>query len=122
MINDCFFYTSLVFFVIGFLIKKNSLIFVGVTIAAISRQTSILLIPILILMNVYKHISFKFAVILVLDLIVIYIINKVLTIKFYGPSHSNYILLHAFGLFSWLLENFSLKGPVMTIISSIPNE
>ena len=78
MINDCVFYTTIVAFIVGILKRANCLIIFSVTIAALSRQSSILLIPALIIFSFYKHISFKLSQILALELAVIFLSNKYL--------------------------------------------
>ena len=107
MINDCVFYTTIVAFIVGILKRANCLIIFSVTIAALSRQSSILLIPALIIFSFFKHISFKLSLILALELAVIFFSNKYLTVQLFGGSEGGYFITHALGLYFWSVESMS---------------
>ena len=107
MINDCVFYTTIVAFIVGILKRANCLIIFSVTIAALSRQSSILLIPALIIFSFFKHLPFKLSLILALELAVIFLSNKYLTEQLFGGSEGGYFIAHALGLYFWSVESMS---------------
>ena len=116
MINDCVFYTSIVAFVVGLLNKKNWLIAIAVTISVFSRQTSILLIPILFLFSFYKHISFKLSIVLSLQLAFLYLSNIYFTEKLFGVSQNDYFMSHAFCLLFWIYENLTFQNGIAFLV------
>jgi hypothetical protein len=107
MINDYVFYTTIVALIVGVLKRSNWIIIFAVTFSAFSRQSSILLIPVLIAFSYYKHISFKLSLILAIELTVIFISNKYLTEQLFGGSNDGYFIAHALGLYFWAVESMS---------------
>ena len=112
MINDCVFYTAIVAFIVGILKRMNWLIIFAVTIAALSRQTSVLLIPVLIIFSLYEHISFKLSLTLALELVVIFLSNRYLTELLFGVSEGGYFMAHTLGLYFWVTEGMSWKDGI----------
>jgi len=112
MISDCLFYTSILALVVGLLNRSNLFIILAITIASIARQTSLILIPILILLHIYNHISLKLVFILSIEIIGIFVVNKLLTQHLFGESESSYFVQHAFGLFFWIKNSF-LQGSIV---------
>ena len=104
MISDCLFYTSILALVVGILNRSNLLIILAITISAIARQTSLILIPILILLHIFNHISLKLAMILSIEISIIFVVNKFITQHIYGESTGGYFVQHAFGLYFWIKE------------------
>jgi len=112
MISDCLFYTSILALVVGILNRSNLLIILAITISAIARQTSLILIPILIILHLYNHISLKLALILSIEISGIFVLNKFLTQHFFGESVGGYFVQHAFGLYFWIKECF-FRGSIV---------
>ena len=107
MISDCLFYTSILALVVGILNRNNLLIILAITISAIARQTSLIIIPILILLHIFNHISLKLALILSIEISIIFVVNKYITQHLYGESTGGYFVQHAFGLYFWIKECYS---------------
>jgi hypothetical protein len=112
MINDCVFYTAIVGLIVGTLKRNNWLIIFAVIIASLSRQSSVLLIPVLVIFYLYKHISYKLSLILASELVVVFLTNKLLTEQLFGGSEGGYFMAHALGIYFWVVEGMSWKDGI----------
>ena len=111
IISDCLFYTSILALVVGILNRSNLLIILAITIASIARQTSLILIPILILLHIFNHLSLKLVLLLSMEIICIFVVNKYLTQYLFGEG-GGYFVQHAFGLYFWIKSSI-LQGNIV---------
>jgi len=109
MISDLGIYVAFLIIICGILNKSNTQIIGGIFLSVISRQTSIMLIPILILLTYFDYISFKNCIKYIFILVVGFILIKIITANQYGPMDSGYFLKHAMGLLIWIFYNFSFN-------------
>jgi len=109
MISDLGIYVAFLIIICGILNKSNTQIIGGIFLSVISRQTSIMLVPILILLTYFDYISYKNCIKYIFLIIVGFILIKIITANQYGPMDTGYFLKHAMGLINWIIYNFSFK-------------
>jgi len=110
MISDCALLVSFLLVICGILNNNNLQISSGVFLSVISRQTSILLIPIIITLYFLNYLRLRYLLIYVFILISGFLGIKYFTVQFYGAPDSDYFIKHAFGIFSWISNSFSIEN------------
>ncbi len=123
MVNDLLFSLGLIIVLYSIVLRKMIFIFIGLSIAALGRQTTILLLPSLIVYFTFlPHINAKRKICLciasILTVLAIYFSTSVLIKSFAGTSHNT---AHMLGLFTWIMNNFNLYELLYFIgISIVP--
>ena len=112
MISDCALIVGFLVLMCGIINNNSFQIITGVLFAVISKQTGILLIPILIILYYFKYVSIRILIMSCIFLVFMFIFIKLLTIHFYGESSSGYFVKHAFGIFSWLFNEPTIKSAI----------
>ena len=116
MISDSTLYLGFIFLVCGLLNKSQSQIFLGIIVAALSRQTSILLVPIFMALSYFKYIKPKDLLIYSSILICSFLASRYSTAYFYNVEGGSHFKSHVLGGLFWLLgspkfsEAFSFYG------------
>jgi len=103
MLADAIFFTAIFMFAIS--LEKNSklLVYFALLLAGVSRQTAVLVIPILFFLAVTERISLKDACKYALALISVVASTIILSHEFFS-STSESTINHVLGLWSWLAE------------------
>ena len=105
LICDLLFIYSTILLTIGIECQNNKYILISSIIATITRQTSILLIPILIIFYIQKRIKFKIVFINIIIILGWQFINKIYLQK-YIESNYNYLQLISIG---WKISSNSFE-------------
>jgi len=112
MVSDCALLVSFLIVICGILLKSHTQIILGILLAIIARQNSILLIPILVILYYSKYLSKKNLVIYCLIILFGVLSIKLLTTKFYGGYNSNYLFNYFSGIILWIFNNFSISSAI----------
>ncbi len=91
MISDAIFFTSIVIFVSSILSRNSILFFSAVLMSAISRQTALMLLPIMFLLGYYNIFNLRNIIISFLLLIITLMANVFLAFKIFGAESSDTI-------------------------------
>lgn len=108
MISDCLLFSAFVMFICGVLRNSTLQIITAVLLAVLSRQTSILLIPILVALYFLKYVSLRNTVASCLILVSGFITIKVTTVQLYGEPDAGYFIRHLFGIVVWMRDSFAV--------------
>jgi hypothetical protein len=108
MLNDAIFFVALIAFCVAIFNKKVALLCVATLLACLTRQTGVLLLPILALS--YYHdkstlsVLFKASLSAITGLMVAKIGGNIL----FEPTSKGYLIDHTLGIFFWLADNPNL--------------
>lgn len=108
MLNDTIFQLSVYLFIIGLIIKNNS-IFISICLGLMSRQNGIFLLLGVFLKNFLRYKKLKIInslLYLIIFLIIFYLTNDYAN----NVSTKKFDFEHVFGLFNWIESKFQLKS------------
>jgi hypothetical protein len=96
--SEAFFVFGVLLFIIGLHSKKRSFVILGILVCCISKQTSIMLVPILLILHLIGDLKrVYFVLILCFAILFFLVINTQLTIYIFGGTYNNYALYHLLG-------------------------
>ncbi len=104
-LSDALFVFGLILFVLGLNPVKHSFLISGVLICCISKQTSIMLIPILTLLYINSRKDFIY-IYLCCTILIFWVINSQLTLNYFGGINNNYLEYHSLGLYKFIFFEF----------------
>ena len=104
-LSDALFVFGLMLLVLGLNPIKNSFLISGVLICCISKQTSIMLIPILILLYINSRKDFIY-IYLCCIILIFWVVNSQITLKYFGGINNNYLEYHSLGLYKFIFFEF----------------
>ncbi len=110
MISDSLLLLGLLLFVCGLLNKNNAQIILAIIISLLSRQTALLLIPIIGILYLKKLVITKKFILYNLIILFIFIFIKVSTTQLFNAEQTNYYLNISSGLILWINSEFSING------------
>lgn len=84
MIADSLFFLSIVMLVIALISKNTLLLFIAVFISVVSRQTSVILVPILLAAYYYGFLKIKMAFSAIGFLLLVFVLNQYISVQLFG--------------------------------------
>lgn len=109
MISDTALYVGFVVITCGLFNKSQKQIILGILLAALGRQTSLLVFPLFFALWGLKELKLKDAFLYTFFLFASFLALKLSTASFYNPQTTP-LIKQAFGLFWWVLTDLNLKG------------
>lgn len=110
MISDSLLLLGLLLFVCGLLNKNNAQIIIAIIISLLSRQTALMLIPIIGFLYLNKLLTTKKIILYNIIILFIFIFIKVSTTELFNAEQINYYLHNLSGLILWVNSEFSIHG------------
>lgn len=108
-ICDAMFVFGILLISIGFYGSKNWYINIGIILCCLSRQTAIMLIPIIGFYAYKVKVNRKHLVYMFLLILIIIIINRIVVRHYLHSSSSNYIIHHLMGIFDFFIYHFNFN-------------
>ena len=105
MLSDCIFFYSIVLLFCSISWKNFIYFNISVLLSIISKQTAIMILPILLLLFIRDKISKKYLISSLIILVFGFLTLNLSTNFMYGKSEDSYILQHSMGIFFWLFDN-----------------
>ena len=100
----------LLLFIIGLHTKKSSFVILGIFVCCISKQTSIMLVPILLILHIIGDLKRVYFVLSLCFVIIFFLfINTQLTLHIFGGTYNNYALHHLLGGLKFYYSEFDLN-------------
>ena len=109
MLADCIFFFSIGLITISIIKNKSTWLLAGCFFAIISRQTALLIVPVLFIFLLFSKISKKTFILSTLVISTFFLSIKYTTPAIYELDDEGYFVKHVFGLFIWIFDspNFS---------------
>lgn len=104
-LSDALFVFGLMLLILGLNPIKTLFLLSGVLICCISKQTSIMLIPILILLYINSRKDFIY-IYLCCIILIFWVVNSQITLKYFGGINNNYLEYHSLGLYKFIFFEF----------------
>lgn len=116
MMADCLFYTAIVGISVGMFNRNSMMIGLFVILASLSRQTSILLVPVLLIYCIHERVGILKTLLILGCLAISFLLNQASAKLIFQPFQSAYLMMHTLGIFFWIknsphwLELFDFLG------------
>jgi hypothetical protein len=105
MIADCLFYTAIVGVSVGMFNRNSLMIVLFTTLASLSRQTSILLMPVLLIFCVHERVGILKTTVIIGSLAASFLVTQASAKLLFQPVESAYLMMHTLGIFFWIVED-----------------
>ena len=107
--SEAFFVFGVLLFIIGLHSKKRSFVILGILVCCISKQTAIMLVPILLILHLIGDLKRVYFVLTLCFAILFFLfINTQLTLYIFGGTYNNYALYHLLGGLKFYYSKFDL--------------
>lgn len=108
-ICDAFFVLGILLLSVGLKDRKAWFIYCGVLICSLSRQTVIMILPIILIYYYFKKIDKIHFIYLGLIVTTILISNRIIVRYFFDSNSVNYLAAHILGVFEFFFLNFDIN-------------
>lgn len=105
MMADCFFYTAIVGISVGMFNRNSLMICLFVILASLSRQTSILLVPVLLIYCIHERVGVLRVLLILGCLAISFLLTQTSAKLIFQPIQSSYLMMHTLGIFFWIKNN-----------------
>lgn len=106
MLSDCYFYVAVLGVAVGMWNRQYTLLIVALVISCFMRQTSILILPMILIYGyVFKIKRSDIAVVTCIGLLAFLSMKYLNSIVFNMDANTSYVFTHIFGIFYWLINS-----------------
>jgi len=105
MMADCLFFTTIVGISVGMFNRDSLMICLFAILASLSRQTSILLVPVLLIYCIHERVGVLRVLLILGCLAISFLLTQTSAKLIFQPIQSSYLMMHSLGIFFWIKNN-----------------